>query len=593
MRVSFCPNCMREAAGPKCPRCGLDLDGCRLTADVLPKKTMLGGRYMICGVSRLSQADITYGLLDLEGQGRAEAKEYFPQGIASRDADCTLIWPENYTAGQIEAACESYLGGLRRLKSNPLPGMAPVREFLAENGTVYAISDCPEGEALESWVEVHGPMPPDVCRGIFCGLCETVKGLHDLGMLYGSIDPRHIVLLSGGGACLLAPGGGDAERPYRPPEAGNREDTGTWSDVYALCASAYYGLTGSAPPDVYARGQGGEIVWNDSIPDEMSDTFKQGLVLAFRDRLQTMCQVKNGLDGGITVFQPPAEAQTMVLRPEDVELKYFDATTDPYEDVKKQEKQKKKKRTLFSLATLAFFAAAVFLGLTLARLMQPRQDPGRQETASEPVETDKQEADDSGEDGDSHAAEDGSAENGTGESNELEPPDGSGGTEDVPLALDHTEFELEKGDIFALKVLGGQEVTWSSSGPKTASVDEHGVVTANAVGTATITAEDNNGGQASCAIVVPGVVSIELDATSLLLSPGESHTFTPELVQFGSREAKLQAASSDPGVVSVSGMTATAVGEGRATLMFFTSGGMSSTCEVTVRGARDPQQEQN
>ena len=68
-------------------------------------------------------------------------------------------------------------------------------------------------------------------------------------------------------------------------------------------------------------------------------------------------------------------------------------------------------------------------------------------------------------------------------------------------------------------VLEGRYVTWSSSDSQVAAVDNHGVVSASAPGTAVITAS-SEGKQGTAAVVVTGVLQVAIWPTSVTIEPG-------------------------------------------------------------------------
>lgn len=85
--------------------------------------------------------------------------------------------------------------------------------------------------------------------------------------------------------------------------------------------------------------------------------------------------------------------------------------------------------------------------------------------------------------------------------------------ENVPvesISLNYTETTIEKGNTKTLVVTFNpayatdKTITWKSTNSSVASVD-NGVVTANEIGTATITAETSNGKTATCAVTVEPV----------------------------------------------------------------------------------------
>ena len=132
-----------------------------------------------------------------------------------------------------------------------------------------------------------------------------------------------------------------------------------------------------------------------------------------------------------------------------------------------------------------------------------------------------------------------------------------------------------------------QEVTWSSSDSKIATVDEKGLVTGVKAGTVDITAtsKENSSLKATCKVTVENipVSSVELDKTSLTLTEGDTYTLKATVKPDDAFEKTPTWSSSNTSVATVSDKgVVTAVKAGTATITA-KCGGKSATCEVTVQ----------
>ena len=143
------------------------------------------------------------------------------------------------------------------------------------------------------------------------------------------------------------------------------------------------------------------------------------------------------------------------------------------------------------------------------------------------------------------------------------------------VKLNRTSATLAQGSTLALKATltpknaYDQTVTWTSSKPSVASVDENGVVTGLSKGSATITATSVNGRTAKCKVTVKVILPKSLDFRQLYvtMNPGDRFeaavTFSPEEVS----DPRVFYESSDPAVATVDDSGAvTAVGVGTATI---------------------------
>ncbi|MCQ2471512.1 MAG: Ig-like domain-containing protein [Clostridia bacterium] len=94
---------------------------------------------------------------------------------------------------------------------------------------------------------------------------------------------------------------------------------------------------------------------------------------------------------------------------------------------------------------------------------------------------------------------------------------------DVEITLSADEIELEKGKTAQLTATAsnGEKINFASSDDSVASVDENGKITANAVGTAFITAKTASGAGKSCKVTVIAPRKQAFATVSFSLSGGE------------------------------------------------------------------------
>lgn len=128
-------------------------------------------------------------------------------------------------------------------------------------------------------------------------------------------------------------------------------------------------------------------------------------------------------------------------------------------------------------------------------------------------------------------------------------------------------------------------LTWASSDPTVASVDDKGNVVALKVGTTNITATSENGKVATCALTVNAVAvtSVSLDKTKLNLTEGDKATLTASVLPEKATNKTLTWSSDhkEVAIVSSNGEVA-AVGEGTAIITVSSANGKEATCTVKV-----------
>ncbi len=157
------------------------------------------------------------------------------------------------------------------------------------------------------------------------------------------------------------------------------------------------------------------------------------------------------------------------------------------------------------------------------------------------------------------------------------------------VKLDKTALTLTIGEEQSLTATVLPEdaqdktVAWSSSDTKIATVNDAGLVTAVAPGSATIKVTAG-GKSATCTVTVEPITveSVTLDRTELTLKRGETETLTATVLPEDAQDKTVAWSSSDERIATVSDAgLVTAVAAGPATITA-RAGGRSATCAVTV-----------
>ena len=162
------------------------------------------------------------------------------------------------------------------------------------------------------------------------------------------------------------------------------------------------------------------------------------------------------------------------------------------------------------------------------------------------------------------------------------------------VGLNKTELALEVGKTGTLEAkvepsdATNKNVTWSSSNPEVATVD-NGVVTAVSAGEAIITVTTEDGAKtATCKVTVNApqtvpVTGVTLDKAELTLEKGSTGTLKATVEPQNATNNTVTWSSSNPEFATVANGTVTAVSAGTATITVTTAdGNHKATCTVTV-----------
>ena len=218
------------------------------------------------GITYLANAYYFDG--NIKQKGTYAIKEYFPNGIAQRNADGSVSAIDSKTKEYYESYSEFEQEGdmIHDLKH---PGIVPVNELIRTNGTIYYVMSYLGKTSLKNYVvEQGGKLKEDEAISIMHELLDAVTFLHDKQLNHLDIKPDnvmmgenvdgtlHPVLIDFGLSKHFKPNGKQTSRlggkgvtdGYSPLE--QYAGISTFSpkaDIYALGATLFYMLTGNIP----------------------------------------------------------------------------------------------------------------------------------------------------------------------------------------------------------------------------------------------------------------------------------------------------------------------------------------------------------
>lgn len=295
----LCPRCMSDNGGEKiCSICGCDQSS-KNESFCLPIKFLLSERYIIGSTVSVDSEGITYIAWDNTLSSPVHIKEYYPKGIAVRNPDKTISVVEDggfyFNEGLMD-----FIEINKKLIATELQAVIPVITTFEENGTVYAVKPIVNGISLASFLERNGgSLRWEQVRPLFLPLIDTIKGLHDIGIIHGGISPETIIVgrdgkmrLSGIFVPALRKASNDrvfelysgyaAAEQYGKIEGGLSEA----SDVYALSAVLFRVIIGVVPPPSESRLSADTL----SIPARFADELPRQVLVAIANGMQVLIQ---------------------------------------------------------------------------------------------------------------------------------------------------------------------------------------------------------------------------------------------------------------------------------------------------------------
>ena len=185
--------------------------------------------------------------------------------------------------------------------------MTHLIEVFSENETAYIVMEYVEGRSLHEIVKKTGaPIEAEECLRFFLPLMDVLAMVHEAGVLHMDINPANLILQPDRSLKLIDFGismeiaSGEkypGKKPcYSPPEIYRQDGKiGTWTDIYSLCMTICFCVTGKRPS---SHGDAFIIADLDlsAFTPEIAKVIKEGLAPEPEDRIQTMEDLKHKLE---------------------------------------------------------------------------------------------------------------------------------------------------------------------------------------------------------------------------------------------------------------------------------------------------------
>ena len=319
----YCPYCMHLIQpGKPCPNCKRDPETYRPESRQLPPGTLLQERYILGRALGAGGFGITYLGWDLKLERRVAVKEYFPTAFLKRETSVTLdvtcytaSGQEAYTKGR-----EQFLREARTMAAlEKIPQMVRVLDFFPEHNTAYIIMEFLEGQTLKEITQAQGPCSAQVLLPLLEPVIRAMEAMHQANIIHRDISPDNLMLLSNGTVKLMDFGcardiQGEVtmtamlKEGFAPYEQYSGHGQGPWSDLYSLCATIYYCLTGKVPPSAMKRGEPDPLIPPSRLGAELTEqqerALLKGLAVRAAERWQSMGELYGALYGATPDGQP-------------------------------------------------------------------------------------------------------------------------------------------------------------------------------------------------------------------------------------------------------------------------------------------------
>ena len=271
----------------------------------LPRETVLHGRYRIQDVIAEGGMGIVYLGYDPVLETKVSIKEYFPRRYAMRMPGkvCLQIYAGS-SAEIFQTELEKFIKEARTLaRFGALDSIVSVKDFFYENETGYMVMEYVEGETVKQLVERDGRMEPLAVLRLMKPVLDCLSVIHREKLLHRDIAPDNLILREDGRLVLIDFGtarflsaddektmtiyyksGYSAGEQYAP-----HTEKGPYTDVYGICTTMYFMLTGVSPEESVRRILHDRVVplskYRDiDLPDSAKNAIEKGMAVDIQKR---------------------------------------------------------------------------------------------------------------------------------------------------------------------------------------------------------------------------------------------------------------------------------------------------------------------
>ena len=325
---AYCMNCFSEMSPDehRCFHCGWSDEGQKKHA--LPYGTILNDKYLIGQAVRMNGAGITYAALEKVSNRKIEIKEFFPTSIAYRDVNKTTVRP----SGGAELKYDDYLNeferyGQKLVRISGTMRMPAVLDSFIQNNTRYLVFSYMESVTLRSYVEKNGLFTWDDCERYFLPLIQSLGDMHALNVEHLGISPDTLritddetLLLTEFEMQSVRRAGTDLMEDICPGCWALEQYTKTKicdevTDIYGLCASMLFALTGTLPADATKRKEDPKLMISRSVlkslPEAVIPALANAMQVEADNRTSSFSRFMAELTAEPTVMERVVEMKTI------------------------------------------------------------------------------------------------------------------------------------------------------------------------------------------------------------------------------------------------------------------------------------------
>lgn len=311
--MSLCMGCMQELNGSViCPNCHFDNSEVQ-SAPFLPFGTELAGRY-VTGTGLETNGESTrYIAFDKQTGDVVIVSEFLPIGLFSRDEGQTELkvnYDDRLAFNKLKDEFISYFRIISELKD--LSALTKIVDVFEENNTAYAIEEKEDRIPFEEYIErSNGHLDWDIARPLFMPVISALEALHKRGVGHYAVAPKNLFITASGkirmsgyatenerkrGTALKSQLFSGAAAPEQYEDNFPLDDI---TDIYGLCSTLFYALTGHLPKSAVERLKDSRLLMSTStvksLPPHVVSALANGLQVQRENRITDFDELRSQL----------------------------------------------------------------------------------------------------------------------------------------------------------------------------------------------------------------------------------------------------------------------------------------------------------
>ena len=370
--------CMQEIGDRRfCPECGFD-NAEKQQAPFLPYRTVLANRYIVGAGIDTNGESTRYLCYDKQTGDIAIVAEFLPVGLFSRaegETEVRVNYENRLVYNKLKDDFINYYRVVADLRE--LSALMNVHNIFEENNTAYVIEDSEDYIPFEEYVERSGgSLDWDVARPLFMPVISALEALHKRGVGHYAISPKNMYITPSGklkisgfatenerkrGTSLKSQLFSGAAAPEQYEVAFPLDDI---TDIYGLCATLFYALTGHLPKAAPERLKDSRLLMSTTtvkkLPPHVVSALANGLQVERENRITDFDELRSQL----SVAHTAKAIQDEISRTASMNISRSD-----------KEQKNRNGMSRVSIVIIAAAATFVILGIAGAILLMQNQNP--------------------------------------------------------------------------------------------------------------------------------------------------------------------------------------------------------------------------